>query len=115
VHGERRIVPGLERALDGREEGERFHAVVPPEEAYGWPDPERVESVPKSVLDPAGDVRVGMRFEAETPKGIVVATVVALEGDDARIDSNHPLAGKELHFEVHVLAVRKPSPGASTS
>jgi FKBP-type peptidyl-prolyl cis-trans isomerase SlyD len=109
VHGEKRIVPGLERALTGRDEGERFHVVVPPEQAYGWPDPERIEWVPRTTLDPAGEVHVGMRFESETPKGIMVATVIELAGDDARVDANHPLAGKELHFDVHVLAVRAPT------
>jgi FKBP-type peptidyl-prolyl cis-trans isomerase SlyD len=108
VHGEGRIIPGLERALAGREEGEHVHVVIPPEDAYGFHDPERVELVPKTALDPVGEVCVGMRFESETPKGIVVATVIALEGNDARIDSNHPLADKELHFDVRVIAVREP-------
>lgn len=106
VHGEGRLVPGLESALEGRSAGERFRVVVPPEQAYGWPDPELVETVPTSVLDPSGDVRAGMRFEAHSPSGIVVATVVSVEGDEARIDSNHPLAGTELCFDVHVLSVR---------
>jgi FKBP-type peptidyl-prolyl cis-trans isomerase SlyD len=109
VHGLGRIIPGLERALDGRSENERFHVIVPPEEAYGWHDPERVEMVPKTALDPSGEVTLGMRFEATTDKGIVVATVVGLEGDEARIDSNHPLAGTELHFDVRVLSVRPPA------
>jgi FKBP-type peptidyl-prolyl cis-trans isomerase SlyD len=106
VHGQRRIVPGLEDALEGRTSGDRFHVVVEPEHAYGWHDPARVETVPRSALDPNGDVRVGQRFEARTEKGIVVATVVALDGDDARVDTNHPLAGSTLHFDVHVLSVR---------
>ncbi len=108
VHGEGRIIPGLERALADRMEGEHVHVVIPPEEAYGFHDPERVEVVPRTSLDPAGEVHVGMRFEAESPQGIVVATVIALEGDDVRIDSNHPLADKELHFDVRVVAVREP-------
>jgi FKBP-type peptidyl-prolyl cis-trans isomerase SlyD len=107
VHGEGRIVPGLERALAGRDEGERFRVVVPPEDAYGWHDPERVEMVPKTSLDPSGAVTPGMRFEAHTEKGIVIATVVGVEGEEARIDANHPLAGTELHFEVRVVSVRK--------
>jgi FKBP-type peptidyl-prolyl cis-trans isomerase SlyD len=109
VHGQGRIVPGLERALEGREAGERFHVVVPPEEAYGWHDPERVEMVPKTALEPSGMVTPGMRFEAHTEKGIVVATVVGVDGDEARIDANHPLAGTELHFDVHVVSVRASS------
>jgi FKBP-type peptidyl-prolyl cis-trans isomerase SlyD len=109
VHGEKRIIPGLERALVGRNEGEHFTVVVPPDQAYGWHDPDRVEWVPRTALDPAGEVQVGMRFESQTPKGIVVATVIALQGDDARVDANHPLAGKELHFDVRVITVRAPT------
>lgn len=114
VHGEKRIIPGLERALDGRSEGEQFQVVVPPEQAYGWHDPERVEWVPRTVLDPSGDVHIGQRFESQTPKGIVVATVIALAGDDAQIDSNHPLAGKDLHFDVRIVSVRAPSRSAKS-
>lgn len=106
VHGLGTLVPGLEAALVGHAAGDSFSVVVPPEHAYGWHDPKRVDVVPRRSLDPAGDVAVGMRFESRTEKGIVVATVTALEGENARVDANHPLAGIELHFTVRVLSVR---------
>lgn len=107
VHGEGRIVPGLEAALAGYEAGDHLAVVVDPEGAYGWHDPERVEWLPKTALAPDGHVEVGMRFQSETPTGLVVATVTHVEGDNARVDANHPLAGKALHFEVRILSVRE--------
>jgi FKBP-type peptidyl-prolyl cis-trans isomerase SlyD len=106
LHGHGAIVPGLEEALEGRSAAEHFQVDVAPERAYGWHDPERVELIPRRALDPDGHVEIGMRFEAETEEGIVVATVVGFEGDDVRVDANHPLAGRELRFDVTVRAVR---------
>lgn len=106
IHGLGRLVPGLESALEGHAAGETLEIVVPPESAYGFHDPARVDVVPRTTLDPSGDVSVGMRFESRTERGIEVATVTALEGDNARVDANHPLAGIELHFEVEILDVR---------
>lgn len=106
LHGHGFLVPGLEDALEGKSAGEHLQVVVPPERAYGWHDEERVDLIPRRDLDPDGAIEIGMRFEAETDSGIVVATVIGIEGDDVRVDANHPLAGQDLHFDVHVLDVR---------
>ncbi len=111
VHGEGRLVPGLEAALEGYEAGAHLEVVVEPEGAYGWHDPERVEWLPKHDLEKDGRVEVGMRFQSETPEGIVVATVTHVDGDNVRVDANHPLAGKVLRFEVRILSVRPSHPG----
>lgn len=106
LHGTGAIVPGLEDGLEGRAKGEKLHIAVPPERAYGFHDPERVDTLPIHVLEPNGAIEVGMMFESETEQGIVVATVTAIEGENAKLDANHPLAGVELHFDVEVLDVR---------
>lgn len=106
VHGEGRLVPGLEAALEGYTSGDHLEVVVEPEGAYGWHDPERIEWLPKTALSPDGPVEVGMRFQSETPTGIVIATVTHVDGDNARVDANHPLAGLVLRFEVRILSVR---------
>lgn len=111
VHGHRRIVPGLEAALEGYEAGDELRITVPPESAYGWPDPARVDWLPVTTLDPEGRVEVGMRFESPTEDGIVVATVTEIVNGEARVDANHPLAGMELTFEVKVLSVRAATGG----
>ena len=110
MHGTGAIVPGLEEGLEGRRKGEQLHIAVPPERAYGFHDPDRVDTLPISVLDPSGAIEVGMMFESESEHGIVVATVTAIEGDQAKLDANHPLAGVELHFDVEVLDVRAATP-----
>lgn len=106
VHGEGRLVPGLESALTGYVAGDHLEVVVEPEGAYGFHDPERVEWLPKRALVPDGNVEVGMTFQSETPEGIVVAKVIEVSADDARVDANHPLAGQSLRFEVRILEVR---------
>jgi FKBP-type peptidyl-prolyl cis-trans isomerase SlyD len=106
VHGEGRLVPGLESALEGYAAGDHLEVVVEPEGAYGWHDPERVEWLPKKALAPDGKVEIGMRFQSETPQGLVIATVTHVEGDNAKVDANHPLAGKVLRFEVRIISVR---------
>ena len=106
LHGRGVLVPGLEDALEGRSAGERFQVVVPPDRAYGWHDDDRVDVIARRDLDPEGPIEVGMRFESETEASFVVATVVGVEGDDVRVDANHPLAGQDLHFDVRVLEVR---------
>lgn len=111
VHGHGRIVPGLEAALFGYEAGDELKITVDPEGAYGWHDPERIEWLPKTALDPSGDVHVGARYESQTDKGIVIATVTAVDGPNARVDANHPLAGVELHFTVKLLSVRAATSG----
>ena len=106
VHGEGRIVPGLEAALVGYEAGDHLKITVEPEGAYGFHDPERIEWLPKTALVPDGEVVVGMQFQTETDKGFVVATVTHVDGPNARVDANHPLAGIELHFDVRIISVR---------
>ncbi|MBL8859867.1 MAG: peptidylprolyl isomerase [Planctomycetes bacterium] len=106
IHGEGRIVPGLEAALVGYSAGDHLKITVDPEGAYGYHDPERIEWLPKTALTPDGVVEVGMQFQSETDTGFVVATVTEVDGANARVDANHPLAGVELHFEVRILSVR---------
>lgn len=111
VHGAGRIVPGLEAALEGYAQGDELRVTVPPESAYGFHDPERVDWLPVADLAPDGRVEVGMRFEARTDSGIVIATVTEIVNGEARVDANHPLAGLELVFEVRIVSVR-PAVGA---
>ncbi|HWE97389.1 MAG TPA: peptidylprolyl isomerase [Tepidisphaeraceae bacterium] len=106
LHGVGGIVPGLERAMEGKNEGDTVDVTVRPEDAYGQRDDAFVQQVPRSAF---GDAKVekGMQFRAQSPDGASrVVTVVDVQGDNVRIDANHPLAGKTLHFNVKVLGVR---------
>jgi FKBP-type peptidyl-prolyl cis-trans isomerase SlyD len=105
LHGASNIIPGLERALTGRAPGAEFTVTIPPEDAYGLPDEDLVQSLPRSSF-PAGDIVVGSQFRAEGPDGDRLVTVVAVDGDSVTIDANHPFAGVTLRFSVIVRDVR---------
>jgi FKBP-type peptidyl-prolyl cis-trans isomerase SlyD len=105
LHGVGNIVPGLEKALDGKQAGDVIAVTLAPEEAYGPRDESQIRNLPRRKL-PEGKIEVGTRFQIQTEGGHLVATVTAIRGDYATVDANHPLAGKTLHFEVTVVDVR---------
>lgn len=106
LHGFGNIIPGLENALVGKKAGDKLKVSIPPAEAYGVREDALVQIVPRSAFGGAPDLEVGMQFQAQTPEGVRVVTVVDVAGDDITLDGNHPLAGETLHFDVEVTEVR---------
>ncbi len=106
LHGRGQLIPGLERELTGRLAGDRLEVKIAPAEGYGEYDRALVQRVPRRALKGIGNVRVGMRLQTQTPHGPQAVTVTQLSGDMVTLDGNHPLAGKNLHFQVEVAAVR---------
>jgi len=107
LHGAGNIIPGLEKALDGRKSGESLRVVIEAADAYGERDPARIQRVPRDRFPPAADLQAGMRFQAQSQEGHPqVVMLTAIEGPDIIVDANHPLAGRRLHFDVTILSVR---------
>ncbi len=65
-----------------------------------------VQQVPRRALQGIANVKVGMRLQAQTPQGPRAVVVTRLVGDMVTIDGNHPLAGKNLNFDVEITDVR---------
>jgi FKBP-type peptidyl-prolyl cis-trans isomerase SlyD len=110
LHGSGRLLPALERALEGKVEGERFVVTLPPEEAYGARDKALQQRVPAETFGGADQVEPGMCFLAHSEDGHRVENVMVTEVDEENgfvlVDTNHPLAGMTLEFEVCVVAIR---------
>lgn len=106
-HGAGNIIPGLEKALAGRQAGDRVQVDVAPEEGYGVRNESLVQDLPRDAFQGVERVEPGMQFEARTERGPLLVTVVEVDGDRVRIDGNHPLAGQTLHFDVSVVEVRE--------
>lgn len=106
LHGAGNIVPGLEKALIGKQVGDRVNADVVPEEGYGPHHERLVQTLPRSAFQGIDAVEAGMRFQAKTERGPMVVTVTRTTPDDVTVDGNHPLAGKTLHFAVEVADIR---------
>ncbi len=107
IFGAGHIVPGLERQLEGMEQGQSADIVVEAAEAYGPREAELLHDVPRSRFPSDADVQVGMMFQAEGPFGERPVRVAAVQKDTVTIDFNHPLAGERLHFRVKLCEVRE--------
>ncbi|MBU2510284.1 peptidylprolyl isomerase [bacterium] len=108
LHGAGNLIPGLEKALVGKSEGDSLQVKVEPEEAYGEIMPDLIQTVEKAAFQGVEAVEVGMSFEAQAPDGSVqLVTVRDVEGEEVTIDANHPLAGYVLNFDVEIVGVRE--------
>ncbi len=108
LHGAGNIVPGLEKALVGKGEGDSLKVRVEPAEAYGEVVPNGVKTIERSAFEGVDVVEVGMAFQAQAPDGSAQHIMVTkVEGDNVTIDINHPLAGVALNFDIKILSVRE--------
>lgn len=106
LHGHGSLISGLEKALEGREVGDRFDLNVGANDAYGEYDENLIQRVPKDVFMGVDELEVGMRFLADTDQGPVPVEITAVEDEHVVVDGNHMLAGQNLNFNVEVIAVR---------
>ena len=133
IHGYNNIIPGLEAALAGRKLGEKFSVDIPANLGYGVYRDDLIMKVPKAELQEVGELWIGMELEMfqdddirefqlpETPDEFIedlnldkdesdgIYTVKEIYRDYVLVDGNHPFAGKDLTFEVEVVAIEEPS------
>ncbi len=107
IQGHGNLVAGLEKALEGQEDGAKLAVDVTPAEGYGIRDEKLIQRVPKRSLQGAGQIKKGMQFQARTEDGMRLFTVAAIIGDMVTLDGNHPLADQTLHFDVQIVGVRE--------
>ena len=107
LHGADNIVPGLEQALAGKAVGYKGKVVVEPEDGYGEREDLPPEAVPRSAFPAEVEIAPGMQFMAEGPNNTHAPIWIAgIEGDQVFVDSQHPLAGATLNFDVEVISIR---------
>ena len=109
-HGSGQLLPGLERALEGRAVGERFVVILPPGDAYGERDKALQQRVPIETFGGVEQIEAGMCFLAHSDDDRRVENVIVTDVDEDNgfvvVDTNHPLAGMALELEVCVVSVR---------
>ncbi|WP_438952374.1 FKBP-type peptidyl-prolyl cis-trans isomerase [Porticoccus sp.] len=107
LHGHRNMIETLEAAMQGKETGETFTVTLPPELAYGRVRSQSVMRVSIKNLKFEGKLEAGMTVPLVTNEGLRPVTVVKVGKFNVDIDTNHPLAGKTLTFDVEIIDVRK--------
>lgn len=109
IQGIGNIIPGLERALEGKAQGDSLKVSIAPEDAYGERSDDLTQAVPKEMFEGADEIEVGSQFQTMSETGPQVVTVVAVDDAHVTVDSNHPLAGENLHFDVTIIEIRDAS------
>ena len=111
LHGHSQLIPGLESQLAGLEVGESKQVIVPPAQGYGKfvEGAEVVLSAQQFPPENPPQVGMGILLENETGQQLPYY-IQSVDSDQVVLTANHPLAGKDLHFDVTIVAVRDAEP-----
>lgn len=108
IFGSGMIIPGLEEGLEGMKVTDKKTIEIGFEKAYGPIQEQAKQEVPRAQLPKDVPLEVGMQLAAQGPQGQPMpVTVAELKEETVVMDFNHPLAGKDLTFEVEVVEVRE--------
>ncbi len=106
VVGSGQIIPGLDTALPGMSIGDKKVVEVPADEAYGQPDPNARQAVPRAEIPDHIPLDLGTQLQVQTPQGQAMpVTVVEVTETEVTLDANHPLAGRDLTFAIELVAI----------
>lgn len=104
--GDKTIIPGFEKAIVGMKKGEKKTITIPSDKAYGPRMNDLISDVEKSHFPPDIKPEVGLQLELKQPEGAtILVTVTNVSGDVVTLDANHPLAGKDLIFDIELLEI----------
>ena len=113
IHGTGSLLPKLEAHIEGMEPGAKFDVTLPPADAYGEVDPSRIIDLPKAAFEVNGEIREDLLVPGNTIPmmnsmgGVIPGVVLEVSEDSVKMDLNHQMAGKTLHFIGEVLTVRE--------
>lgn len=114
VHGQKQMIPGLEKQMTGMKVGDERNVRVKPEEGYGPINKQAFQELPKEKF-PADGLKVGMILQGQGPGGRpVLARVHEIKEKTVIVDFNHPMAGKTLVFDIKIVDIQPPATPAST-
>ena len=109
VIGEGRVIPGFEKAVTGMKVGDKKTVTIPAAEAYGPHRDQLVIEVPLANFPSDITPEVGLELESPQKNGsTIVATITKITDKAVFLDANHPLAGKDLTFDLELVKIVKP-------
>lgn len=111
--GDQSLLPGFEQALLGLRAGDRRSVLVDPDNGFGAYNPENVQVMDRTRFAPGVELARGLVLSFADKQGELPGVVTAVDDDSVTVDFNHPLAGRDLTFEVEILAVEAPAVAVS--
>lgn len=105
--GSGQIIPGLDKAIPGMTVGDKKVVEIAADEAYGQPDPNARQAVPRADIPADIPLDLGTQLQVQTPTGQAMQVVVVEVTDEqVTLDANHPLAGKDLTFDIELVDIK---------
>jgi len=104
--GKGQLIKGFESALIGMSEGETKTVNLTSDQAYGPPRPEMIVTAPRTAFPEDFKFEVGLRVQGKNQTGQpVLAKIVSFDAEGVTLDHNHPLAGKDINFEIEMVEI----------
>ncbi len=104
--GDGNLLPGFEQALFGLEAGARKEMTLSPEQGFGMSNPNNIQQMSTQDFDSQIKLQPGLMLSfADANRSELPGMIKSIEGDQVEVDFNHPLAGKTLLFDVHIIEV----------
>lgn len=104
--GAGQMIPGFDNAVNGMELNEQKEVTIPCDEAYGERMDEMIQQVPKTQLPEDMNPEVGQTLVASNGQGQETHVIVTeVTENDITVDANHPLAGKDLVFDIELVEI----------
>ena len=113
IHGTGGLLPKLEAHIEGMEPGDKFEITLSPADGYGDVNPDMIIDLPRSAFEVNGEVREDLLVSGNTIPmlnsmgGVIPGVVLEVSEDSVKMDLNHQMAGKTLHFTGEILTVRE--------
>lgn len=105
--GAGQMIQGFDAAVEGMKIGDIKTVKIPSNEAYGPVNDQAIFNIKKTQLPEGLDPAVGMQLESQTPDGRThLLSVVEVMDEEIKLDGNHPLAGKDLTFEIEMMSIQ---------
>ena len=102
--GAGQVIPGFDKAVEGMEQGQSKIFTIPCDQAYGESNPSLILKVGKDSMPQDAEVKEGMVLQSKQEDGRMIQFVVAEVGEaEVTLDANHPMAGKDLTFEIELV------------
>jgi FKBP-type peptidyl-prolyl cis-trans isomerase SlyD len=100
------IIPGLEKVIALMNVGDKKKIEVKAADAYGDVNPELVVKVKKTQFPPDANLQIGDQFQVNNDQNSPVFTIMSIDPEEVTVDGNHPMAGKDLFFDVEIVGSR---------
>lgn len=109
IIGREEVISGFDKAVEGMRQGESKTVTIPCESAYGQSKPELLEKVDRALIDESVDLQAGGQLEITNQDDTIFRVMIReVTAEHVVLDANHPLADKELTFDINLLEVKKP-------